>query len=231
MTTVLITRDYIITDKRTTLIINAEQVRIDNRCKIEVDCTVVDEGKRIMAVASTGDVRASNHIKSLMTNSQNTNVELNTLVTALNGIPTHSDDDRDYELICLREDGNYTVVSRGITHIDGLYGGSVVQMSVYRGSSIENSNDFDVFGSGTDIIDALKNRLDLSELNPIDAFYFAAGVDSNSSNSYSVYSRITNELFVTVIPTKKDISQRMNRVLKKIDLVDPKYKKKNSVNL
>lgn len=231
MTTVLITRDYIITDKRTTLIINNEEVSIDNRCKIEVDCTVVDEGIKIMAVTSTGDVRASMHIKSLLTNPQNAGVELSTLVGALNGLPTNSDDNRNYELICLKEDGNYTVVSRGIKCIDGLYGGSETHMDIYRGTCKENSNDFDVFGSGTDIIDALRNRFDMWKLNPIDVFYFIAGVDACSSNSYSVYSRITNELFATVVPTKRDITQRMNRVLEKINFIDPKYKKKNSVNL
>lgn len=231
MTTVLVTRDYIIADKRTTLIINAEEICIDNRCKIEVDCTVVDEGMRIMAATSTGDVRASTHMKKLITNPKNTGIELSTLVTTLNSIPTHSDDSHNYELVCLREDGNYIVVSRGITHIDGLYGGSEVRMSIYRGSPTENSNDFDVFGSGTDVIDSLKNRLDLSELNSIDVFYFVAGIDSNSSNSYSVYSRITNELFVTIIPTKRDITQRINKVLKKIDFIDPKYKIKNAVML
>jgi hypothetical protein len=96
---------------------------------------------------------------------------------------------------------------------------------------LKDNTSWLLFGSGKRIFSILEDRIDTSELNFVDIFYFAAGLDPNSSNSYSVYSRITNELFTTVVPTKKDITERMNRVLKNINFTDPEYKKKNSVNL
>jgi hypothetical protein len=233
MTTILVTRDFMITDCRVTSLRHNEKTYFDNKCKIETDCTVVHKGKRIVAMAACGDVSSSSYVKSLMSHSDLAGFELETLTKILNGMPVHRNHQSDYEIVCLLEDGECVIVSGDVKHngitVSGI-GGTTTRTYLIKTKHCLDGNSSVVFGSGNAIFNILKDRINTSELSFVDVFYFAAGLDSSSSNSYSTYSRVTNELFVTVNPTKKDITERMNRVLKKINFTDPEYKKKNSVN-
>jgi hypothetical protein len=224
MTTILVTRDFLIADCRMTNFKRGQRTYFDNRCKIETDCTVVHKGKRIVAIASCGDVEPSSYVKSLLTHSDLVGFELEKLTNILNGMPVHRNHQSDYEVVCLLEDGECVVISgdvryNGITDRD--VGGTTTRTYLNKTKQCLDGNSSVVFGSGNVIFNILKDRINTSELSFVDVFYFAAGLDSSSSNSYSAYSRVTNELFVTVNPTKKDITERMNRVLKKINFTDP----------
>jgi hypothetical protein len=228
MTTILVTRDYLIADRRTTTGRYGEVTYIDNKCKIEVDCSAIHNGKRIVAMAACGDVAPFTHVKDLIKSEKFVNVELQVIVNVLNEIPVHSLKHSNYEVVCLIEDGECVVISNKIVHTSN---GSHNSTYLLRMKSLSDGLSSIVFGSGEGIFSILKGRVDTAKLSFIDVFYFAAGTDQSSSNSYSAYSRTTNELFTVVNPTKQDITERMNRVLKKINFTNMEYKKKNSVNL
>lgn len=222
MTTVLCDGKYLLTDHRLTTRAGSEcRIAItkgredslaflsDSRAKIylpRAGVDIISENKRVMAIACSGGGSEIAKLIDFIDFLRPGAYRLSVLVNKI------------YKLCSLQKLAGVMLM---------LDNGSCVSVVFNGVNKPETTNlrhgELAMSGSGSRILRAL-NRFLPKDTTLEDKFFLCAATDKFTSPSYSVYSLERNELFVSVVPSIKDVKSRADALLKSVNLVQNNIK-------
>lgn len=223
MTTIVTTKNFLIADHRSTIILDSKESYTDNKSKISVNIKATVNKLNIKAAAIAGHGLVGNYLIKLLKDDAYAGHDVKEVLYALQDFPVVPQYDRSCTVVLLLENGQICTIEHKVNR-------KVQIPTLNFGVHLKKPNagsGWGIFGSGAIVLQELMYRIPggMNELDPTDAFYFATQVDSCSSSSYSVYSLQDDRLYACVLPTEAEIHERVGRVLAKIDFMGVKYKK------